>query len=87
VADVRVLVVVTAVVGVLGVGAGCGDDGGEPPASMCTADALLDPDGTGYARSPDEGCRFVDDEGAVVERLSDGERICYDDGMAVVTCE
>lgn len=34
--------------------------------SFCTTDQLIGPDGERYGRAPDQGCKFVDEDGKVV---------------------
>ena len=40
----------------------------EPPASrgFCTTDQLIGPEGQRYGRDPDQGCKFVDEDGKVL---------------------
>jgi hypothetical protein len=72
---------VAAILG-LGVLAGCGDDGAEP-AVFCPADGLLGPNGETYGgRDPEQGCRWVDEEGKPLTTYLDGSRICYREGTA-----
>jgi hypothetical protein len=68
-------------------GAACGDETGEAPATMCFADGLLGPNGESFGRSAEHGCRFVDEEGNLVTKLPDGRRLCYDGDLAAVPCE
>lgn len=69
--------VLAAAVLVVGVLAACGDDGGGSGGTMCTADALLGPNGESYGRSAEHDCAFVDE---------DGKPVCFDDAVRV-PCE
>lgn len=55
----------------------------DDPLRFCFSDGLVGADGDSYGRDPDQRCRFVDANGAVVAELN-GAAICYDDAGAVL---
>jgi hypothetical protein len=62
----------------------CSSDEGD--VTICTAEAMLGPNGESYGRSGEHDCRFVDDDGKPLTTNGAGGPLCYDEAMLVVPC-